>query len=95
MTTDSLKFELRNTHQRWETQVIKLEDLRLTYLTLIKGSTWLWLGIHNLRLDFDDSQVLAFLSFFLFDAYWEVSFVFDTLLSKIISCLGDFGRRLG
>ena len=55
----------------------RFEDLRLTWLTLMKDSTWLWLGIHNLRLDLDLTQMtrkswLFFLSFF-FCAYWALS----------------------
>ena len=46
----------------------KFEDLRLTRLTAMKNSAWLWLGINNLRLDLDliemTGKVLAFLSFF-------------------------------
>ena len=57
-------------------------DLRLTWLTLIKDSTWLWLDIHNLRLDLDLTQMtrkswLFFLSFFC--AYWDVSCFFLVL----------------
>ena len=35
----------------------KFEDLRLAWLTLIKDSTWLWLGLHDLRLDLDLRQM--------------------------------------
>ena len=54
----------------------KFEDLRLIWLTLMKDSTWLWLGIHNLRLDLDLTQMtwkswLFCLSFFC--TYWALS----------------------
>ena len=82
------------TYQRWGTRVTwldlsrKFEDLRLTWLTLMKDSTWLWLGIHNLRLDLDLTQMtrqswLFFLSF-CFCTHWDVSFVFDTLPSATV-----------
>lgn len=35
----------------------KFGDLRLAWLTLIKTSTWLWLGLHNWRLDLDLIQM--------------------------------------
>ena len=59
----------------------KFEDLRLTWLTPMKNSTWLWLGINNLRLDLDLTQMtrkswLFFLSFF-----WRIS-----LVSFLILC---------
>lgn len=35
----------------------KFEDLRLAWVTLIKDLTWLWLSIHDLRLDWDLRQM--------------------------------------
>ena len=83
-----------SSHMTWFESVssCKFEDLKLTWLTLMKCSTWLWLGIHNFRLDTDDSKVLAFLSFSFFCAYWDVSFVFGTLPSVTVWSLADGGR---
>ena len=53
----------------------KFEDFRFTWLTLMKDSTWLWLGIHNLRLDLDLTQMTwkSWLFFLFFCAYWALS----------------------
>ena len=72
-------------------------DLRLTWLTLMKDSTWLWLGIHNLRLDLDLTQMtrkswLFFLSFFF--AHIETLVVFFASATDAVhASLGDFAQR--